>query len=164
LFLTGLNFQLFGSDDQLTVKLTLPAAPIRTNGKWDDATRQVVWEFELAEAGPTPRVPAFSYASWSTANESFQIERFGAVILSGEELLQYCLGVASLSAKHAGEWETFLAGLKPGPALAEQIDAFRFTDESAATSAQPVDKIHQPSELPRELLKAALPKPARGVR
>jgi hypothetical protein len=164
LFLTGLNFRMFSSDDQLTVKLTLPAAPIRTNGKWDAAARQVAWAFELDEAPQTPRVPAFCYASWSTANDSFQIEHFGAVILSGEELLQYCLAVASLSAKHAGDWEAFLASLKPDPALAEQIDAFRFTDESVATPAEPDAKTHQPSELPRELLKAAMPKAPRAAR
>jgi hypothetical protein len=164
LFLAALDSQLFGTSDQLKVKLTLSAAPIRTNGKWDAAASQVVWEFDLDGAEKPSGLPAFCYASWSTANESFQIEHFGAVVLSEEALLQYCLAVANLSAKHTGEWEAFLAGLKPGPALAEQIDTFRFTEESAATSAQLVDKTHEPSELPRELLKAALPKPSRGVR
>lgn len=153
-----IDFRLGGSDDHLVVKLNLPAPPFRTNGKWDEARRQVIWESELAEKEQTARLPAFCYATWSTANEAFQAEHFGKVILAGEELVHYCLGIASLSAKHAGEWETFLAGLKPDAAVVAKLDAFRFSDEPAATSAKPDDQSHLASELPRELLKSALTK------
>jgi hypothetical protein len=153
-----IDFRLFGSEDHLVVKLNLPAPPFRTNGKWDESRRQVVWESELDEKEQTARLPAFCYASWSTAREAFQTNHFGKVILTGEALLQYCLGVASLSAKHAGEWEAFLAGLKPDAAVVATLDAFRFSDEPAATTTKPDDKSLLASDLPRELLKAALTK------
>jgi hypothetical protein len=44
-----IDFRLFNSEDHLVVILNLPAPPFRTNGKWDESRRQVVWEAELAE-------------------------------------------------------------------------------------------------------------------
>lgn len=158
LFLAALDSQLYGTSDQLKVKLALSAAPIRTNGKWDAAASQVVWEFDLDGAEKPTGLPAFCYASWSTANETFQQEHLGKVLLEGEPLLQYCLGLASLNAKHTGEWEAFLAGLKPDATIVAALDTFRFSDEPAATKSKPDDKTHLASEIPRELLKAALTK------
>jgi hypothetical protein len=163
LFITLMDFRLGGADDHLVVKLNLSAAPIRTNGKWNESRHQVVWESELDEKEQTPRLPAFCYASWSTANESFQAEHFGKVILAGEELLQYGLWRAGRDAKHAGEWEAFLAGLKPDSTIIAALDAFRFSDEPAATTAKPDEKTDLASELPRALLKAALTKPPPNV-
>jgi len=154
----ALEFSMFSSQDQLTVKLSLPAPPIHTNGKWDAARRQVLWEAGMDTSEPSPRLPAFCYATWSTANGTFQKERFGKVLLEGEDLLQYCLWRASLNAKHAGEWEKFLAGLKPDSAVAGKLDAFRFAGEPATPAAKEDVKPHLLSDFPRELLKSALEK------
>ena len=145
-------------DDHLVVKLALPSAPIHTNGKWDPAKRQVVGESDLDGVEGDQRLPMFCFASWGTANESFQKAHFGKVIAEGEDLLKYCLWRASLTARQAEEWEARLASLKPGKSIAGELDAFRFTEEPAATSASDKGQAHLLSAFPRELFKAALTK------
>jgi hypothetical protein len=114
------------------VRLALAAAPGHTNGKWDEARRQVLWESELEAAKPAKRLPVFCYADWSRPDPEFQQQHFGRVILSGDELLKYCLWRGGLAEKQAGEWETFLSGLKPDDALSKTLAAFRFADHSSA--------------------------------
>jgi hypothetical protein len=72
LLTAALDIHLYRSDDHLAVKLSLPSEPIHTNGKWDAARRQVLWESNLDEKERSPRLPVVCYASWSTPNESFQ--------------------------------------------------------------------------------------------
>lgn len=165
LFVMVFDFHLFGSTDQLTVKLLLPAAPIRTNGKWDKARRQVLWEFDLDDKDETPRLPAFCYANWSVPNESFQTEHFGKVILTGDELQYYCLWRAGVSEKQAQEWEAFLLRLKPASSLIGTLEAFRFSDEPTTSAGTPQNGVALASDLPRSLLKTALQeKPSAGAK
>jgi hypothetical protein len=150
-----LGWDLGGSEDHLTVKLALPSEPLHTNGKWDTAQQRVLWEADLGDKPERPQLPAFCYASWSEPNRSFQEAHFGRVLLAGEDLLQYCLWHASLSAPHAGEWDALLGGAKPDSVLTNLFDAFRFSDETSPTNSA--------AELPRSLLRAALtnaPSPA----
>jgi hypothetical protein len=143
-----LGWDLGGGNDRLTVKLSLPSAPLHTNGKWDAEQRRVLWEAELGDNPERPCLPAFCYAGWSAANRSFQEEHFGRVLLEGEDLLQYCLWRASLNAARAGEWDAWLSGLKPDASLTNALDTFRFSGEASPTNSA--------AELPRSLLRAAL--------
>jgi len=142
--------------DHLVVRLLLPSPPVHTNGRWDEALKQVVWDTAIADRTTTNHLPISCYASWSQANENFQREHFGKVTLTGDGLTQYCLWRSSLDMQRGGEWDAFLSGLQPGSGLVERLDAFRFQGEpaQAGTNAQPT--IPSPSVYPRELLKTAL--------
>ncbi|NOS70147.1 MAG: hypothetical protein HOP33_09480 [Verrucomicrobia bacterium] len=154
-----LEFRLFNWDDYLEIKLSLPSEPIHTNGRWDAAHKQVLWESNLDDREQATRLPAFCYASWAAADATFQKNHFGSVILTGESLLEYCLWRASLNTKQAGQWEAMLAGLKADTSVVGSLDAFRFSDEPAATTAKEGGKDRLASDFPRELLKSALTKP-----
>jgi hypothetical protein len=142
-----------GTPDHLTVQLSLPSAPVHGNGHWDETPHQVVWDADLGDRTNGTHLPVACYASWVQPDAGFQTAHFGRVALTGDNLAQYCLWRSSLEAQPGGEWDAFLAGLKPGPGLLETLVAFRFPGEpmQAATNAPPA-----PSAWPRDLLTAAL--------
>ncbi len=150
------DFHLFGQPDHLAVRLSLPAAPVHSNGRWDVALKQVVWETDIEDRTNASHFPFSCYASWAQADQACQTEHFGKVVLTGDELTQYCLWRSSQDKQRGDEWDAFLADLQPGSELVKKLDAFRFPDEpdQAGTNSQP--KIPSPSVYPRELLKAAL--------
>lgn len=131
-------------DDHLTVRLTLAAAPDHTNGKWDTARRQVVWEANLEAGESARRLPVFCYANWSRPDEAFQQKHFGRMILAGDELLKYCLWQGGLEKQRVAEWEKFLSGLQPGEALDKTLEGFRLADNSSA------------ADMGKDMLKTAL--------
>lgn len=146
--------------DHVTVRLSLPSAPVRSNGRWNAERKQVVWEsnLESSDASEKGRVPSFCYASWSVPDEAAQRRHFGRVLLSGEELTQYCLWRAGLDEKEANEWDTLLAGLLPGDELKEKIETFRFSSEMLQTVASGQSQSTGPSDFIRSLLSDALKK------
>ena len=147
---------LFGQADHLVVRLSLPAAPVHSNGRWDQGLKQVVWETDLEGRTNASHFPFFCYASWTQANPEFQEQHFGRVILTGDELTQYCLWRSSLDAQQGDQWDAFLAGLKPGEGLAKTLDAFRFPGEPASAGTNNLQKVPSLSACPRELFKSAL--------
>jgi hypothetical protein len=149
-----IGFDLFGQPDHLAVRLLLPTAPVHSNGRWDKAHKQVVWETDIEGRTNAFHFPFFCYASWTQADAAYQKKHFGRVILAGDELTRYCLWRCSLDAQRGGQWDGFLAGLEPGRGLVEKLDAFRFPDEPARTNSQL--KVSGSSAFPRELLKAGL--------
>lgn len=152
----GIANALWETDDQLTVKLSLPFAPTHSNGKWDEARKQVVWESKLEQTDKNDgRVPAFCYASWNEPDEAAQKEHFGKVALRGDELLQYCLWRNGLSSAQADEWETLLTGLKPGNDLGTKIKGFYFSEE-AAPKTNNSSSNRKTSDFVKELLNSAV--------
>ncbi len=124
-----------GDDDHLTVRLKLASAPDHTNGKWDKAGHQVVWQANLDVRESGRRLPAFCYANWSRPEEKFQQAHFGRVLINGDDLLKYCLWRGGLEPNQAAEWEKFLSVLPPGEALEKALEDFRFADGSHAADA-----------------------------
>ena len=151
-----LELDLPGSGDRLTVRLSLPSAPARTNGKWDAARHRVVWDSMLDNAETPGRIPVLCYANWSQPDEAVQRRHFGRVLLRGDELSQYCLWRAALDEKQSVEWEAFLTGLEPGPGLAGQIHRFQFARPPLATPPNAPNAGTDPSDFPQTLLEAAL--------
>jgi len=76
------------------------------------------------------------------------------VALTGDDLTEYCLWRSCQDAQRSGEWDSFLAGLKPGAGLMASLDSFRFSGEPDQTATNDQQTI--PSAFPRELLKNAL--------
>jgi len=148
-----IEFDLFGQPDQLAVRLSLPSSPVHSNGRWDEALKRVVWETDIEVRTNAYHLPFFCYASWAQADQEHQKEHFGKMVLTGDELTQYCLWRISQDAQHGSEWDDFVANLQPGSNLVEKIDAFRFQGEPDQVGT---NKIPSSSVYPRELLKAAL--------
>jgi len=146
----------FGQPDHLAVRLSLPSSPVHSNGRWDEALQQVVWETSIEERTNASHIPFFCYASWAQADQAYQKKHFGRVVLAGDELTQYCLWRNSQDEQEGAEWDAFVASLQPGSGLAERLDAFRFSGEPAQAGTNGQEKISSPSAYPRELLKTAL--------
>jgi hypothetical protein len=124
-----------GENDHLAVKLSLSSAPTHTNGKWDETHKQVLWESGLEEKEKAARLPVFCYASWSNPHDEFQQQHFGRVILSGDELLKYCLWRGGLDESLGSEWDKFLSDLRPGGELTMKLDAFQFSGGARQNSS-----------------------------
>lgn len=137
-----------GASGRLTAALNCPAQPCLTNGRWDAEQGVVVWQVSLHGAR---RLPALAYAVWAEANEPFQKEHFGDVILQGDKLAQYVVWRAGLDADKAREWDEFVAGLKPQDSPVTQLEQFLFEDERE----RPVP--------PEERLAYSLANPGRGL-
>jgi hypothetical protein len=137
-----------GEDAHLTVRLSLPSTPAHTNGKWDQARSQVVWNSSLESKESDARLPAFCYACWATPEDKYQLDHFGRAFLHGDELLQYCVWHSGLDKRQAGEWEKLLSGLRPGAELTNTLAAFHFSGASSQSSP--------PADFGKDLLKGAL--------
>lgn len=151
-----MEFDLFGQPDHLVVRLSLPAPPLHSNGRWDKAHQQVIWESDIEGRTNATHFPFFCYASWAKADDRFQKKHFGRVALTGDGLTRYCLWRSSQDQPAGEEWDAFVAGLRPGRGLMEKIDAFRFSGEPVRPGTNVQQKVSSPSAYPRELLETAL--------
>ena len=149
-------FDLFGRTDHLSVRLSLASAPVHSNGRWDAARKQVVWETDLAERTNATHIPFACYASWAQPDEVFQKAHFGKTVLVGDELTQYCLWRSRLEPRQGTEWDAFLSGLQPGAELVAKLGAFRFSGEAGPAGTTPQPQAFSPSAFPRQLLTSAL--------
>ena len=150
------EFNQFGQGDHLVVHLSLPAAPAHSNGRWDNALKQVSWETHLSDRTNATRFPFTCYANWAQADDEYQKKHFGKVALAGDELTEYCVWRGSLEPKLGNEWDAFLVGLQPGNSLMEKIKGFRFSTETNQAETNNQQATSSISEFPREFLKKAL--------
>ena len=74
--LVEFDSKLFGQPDHLAVRLSLPSSPVHSNGRWDEALKQVVWETDIEERTNASHVPFFCYASWVKADQAYQKKSF----------------------------------------------------------------------------------------
>jgi hypothetical protein len=144
-----------GARDTLIVRLKCPTRPYRTNGAWLDASGQVVWEHALdpRDEPPLALLPTLLFANWSAPNETYQMSRFGRLILNGELLAAYCAWYRSLTAEEAVEWRAALEEIGVGAPAEARLEQFRFTGETAAEGEeQPASR----ADRGREIVLAAL--------
>jgi hypothetical protein len=152
-----LGIEMFGNPpDHLAVRLSLPSPPLHTNGRWDDALKQVVWNTDIQGRTNVTCLPVLCYASWAQADGEFQKAHFGKVALTGDELTQYCLWRSAQNTERGGEWDAFLATLQPGAGLMKKLDRFRFSGETDQVTTNGEQSVPLPSAIPRELLIDAL--------
>ncbi len=147
---TWFDLDFFAPKHTVEVKLACTNEPFYTNGKWDEQASQIVWHNEIAG---DMKLPTFFYASWSEPNMEFQQKRFGQVVLSDENLAQYCLWRENLNEGKIKEWDSFILSLNPGEDLQGRLSAFRFASDRQK------DPNEQKSDLakePRELISAGL--------
>ncbi len=148
---------VFGTDDHLTVRLRCPTAPHRTNGRWDAASQKVEWKGTPAHKG---QLPSMAYAFWTEPDRAFQEERFGRVLLVGEDLEKYVLWYRGLNPAERGQWDALVKGLQPGADALARIRSFTFQRPKEKPVKNPLPKDDVPQKEPgRDLLLEALKVP-----
>ncbi len=143
----------FNDNTQLKITLACGEAPSETNGIWDEDERQVYWR--TTKKGDWG-LPTFVFAMWSVALPEAQINQFGKVVLTGENLSAYVMWYHGLSKHEAAEWDAMLATLHPGPDLLASLKAFRFSSDPPlpANAKEPVP--NSLADEPRRLIKIGL--------
>ena len=125
-----IEIRLFNDGDWLRVKVHLRNEPFLTNGEWHD-TGVLIWEEPLASMEPeNGDLPNALFAMWSDPLVTFQKNRFGRVVLAGENLADYCDWRRDLSDTHGGEWDELILALKPGDELVQRLKDFKFEGEA----------------------------------
>ena len=124
----AVSFELFPRKRTVSLKLATDVEPISTNGQWDSAARKVVWT--EAPLRDERSLPALCYSVWSKPTADFQKERFGKIVVAGEELADYVFWRKGLTDQEGEEWDRFLAGLTPSKEIEKKLRAFRFSHES----------------------------------
>jgi hypothetical protein len=152
--LIAYDLNIFGDTaDHLTVKLALPSAPIYSNGHWDETNGREVWNSDIYSRTNINHLPFSCFATWADADDGFQTNHFGKVVIIGDDLVQYNLWRCGQDAKRAAEWDAFVSNLKPTDDLWSKVNTFRFAGE---TEEQATNNSVLSSALPRELLAGAL--------
>jgi tRNA-Thr(GGU) m(6)t(6)A37 methyltransferase TsaA len=139
---------IFGpSGDKFNVELVCPGKPFETNGQWDQQSGALIWSHQ----GRPEELPFMCYAVYGLADEAFQKEHFGKVILQDELLLQYSFWYKGLTEEQRTQWDDFVVGLDGGESVLSKVEAFRF--KSAAAPSADSDKAAEVlSDLPRGLI------------
>ncbi|HUU59342.1 MAG TPA: hypothetical protein VMZ50_07355, partial [Phycisphaerae bacterium] len=120
-FHVDLDFLLF-PDDRVGLRLNVPGDLVDTNGQWDEKARQVTWATSMDNA--RRNIPLLCHAVWTQTDEKFQRKHFGAVVLRGSDLFDYCLWRKGLTETEAARWDAFVDGLAPGKGLVQKLQAF----------------------------------------
>lgn len=142
------NTLIFGSNDDLKLKLATQVPPFATNGKWDGAMERVKWDQSLARRDDKAwQWPVLCFAHWSIPDRDQQVSTFGSVILRDQELAEYCLWYHGLSEEEAKDWDGQLARLKP-TTWKDAVNGFRFSQRNETTDglAQLIRKLLTKSE------------------
>jgi hypothetical protein len=124
--------------------------PAVTNGEYKEASRELHWQARNCQP---MELPAILFAAWADANEDFQKEHFGRVLLVDEPLVDYNRWRSQLSPDHRAEWDKFVDSLEPGPGLIERLRRFRFAGDDAkseppAGAALLVEKLEERRFIP----------------
>ncbi|MFC1676267.1 hypothetical protein ACFL3G_04280 [Planctomycetota bacterium] len=126
-----LDFELWPPVYKVELKLACDSEPFYTNGQWDANTCEVAWSDSIEK---NALFPMFFYNYWGSPNSKFQEEHFGRIILSREELVEYCVWRQNLEQDKGKQWDSFLSSLKPGENLKDQVASFRFSEDKQATA------------------------------
>jgi len=127
----AVHFNIQFGSRTLDLQLAVSAKPDATNGKWNAKDGLVTWKGSLSERDkPTTLLPEVCYAVWSEPNAKFQTATFGKVILSGKDLMDYCVWRKGLSDDEAKLWDAVLSRHKPGKDLEAELKAALGADKT----------------------------------
>ena len=134
------------SADKVNIRLVCPAAPYETNGQWNERTGELSW----SDRTGMDELPLLCYAAIGLANDAYQQEHFGKVVLQDDRLVQYSFWYKGLNSGQRDEWDDFIAGLDGGEDVWSRAEAFRFKD-AVLSSADSEGAGRLLSDLPRDL-------------
>jgi hypothetical protein len=124
MFLGGMDPKL--GSDQVAVALKTVRPALFMNGQWSAESGKITWP---SQALPADGLPAITYAIWDEPNEAGQKSHFGAVVLTGESLLVYCIWYRGLSVAEREEWDRLIDKLGPDSDHNQALRNFRFSHE-----------------------------------
>jgi len=140
--------ELFGSStDKVNIRLVCPAEPYETNGQWNEQTGELSWSHRIRKE----ELPFLCYATIGLADDAYQQEHFGKVVLQDDRLVQYGFWYKGLNSEQRNKWDNFLAGLDGGEDLWSKVEAFRFKD-AVLSSVDSEGAGRLLSDLPRDLI------------
>lgn len=158
MFFETFFLDIFGpSGDKITVKLLCPGKPCEGNGQWDEQSRQLIW----SDQSGADELPFLCYAVFGLADEAFQNEHFGKVVIQNEQLVEYSFWYKGLGPEQRAQWDGFVVGLDGGEDVSAKVESFRF--KSVAPRPNGTDPAAGDlSDLPRRLIAAALNRKEKG--
>ncbi len=118
------HFEIADSRDALVMSLATNAEPLATNGTWDANTGKITWNHRLLARDEQNLAPLTCYAVWANADAAFQKAHFGQTVLTGKELIEYCLWRKGLTQAEGDRWDKLLMDLKPGKDAIEKLQKF----------------------------------------
>ena len=139
------------SGDKVNIKLVCPGEPFETNGQWDEQSGQLSWSDQRG----ADELPFLCYAVIGLANDTFQEQHFGKVILQDGQLLEYSFWHKGLTAEQRTEWDDFIVGLDGGEGVGSKVESFSFKN-AAPPSADSDRAAKLLADLPRGLIGGGL--------
>ena len=140
--------EIFGSQTyKVNISLICPAEPYETNGQWNERTGQLSWSHRIRKE----ELPFLCYATIGMADDTYQQEHFGKVVLQDSRLVQYSLWYRGLDSEQRYQWDNFLAGLDGSEDVWSKVEAFRFKD-AVSDLADGEGSGRLLSDLPRDLI------------
>ena len=140
--------EFFGSSaDKVNISLICPAAPYETNGQWNERTGQLSWSHRTRK----DELPLLCYATIGLADDAYQQEHLGKVVLQDDRLVQYSFWYKGLNSEQRDQWDNFLADLDGGEDVCSKVEAFRFKD-AVPSSVDSEGAVRLLSDLPRDLI------------
>ncbi|MCJ7543130.1 MAG: hypothetical protein MUP47_00960 [Phycisphaerae bacterium] len=140
-FVVCAGIDMFGSPPNgVQASLSLPVKPVANNGTWDEPNGKILWSGSMKDEEHPRHFPTYFYAMWAVPDDRFQKKHFGTVFVEGQDLVMYCLWHESLRKEHAGQWDRFLATLKPAN-FVHELEQFKFTGPEPLPTTQPAAQI-----------------------
>jgi hypothetical protein len=125
----GEGVAVLAAGDALRAALQIPTEPLWTNAHVVDGNRL---EWSETFGGMTffgNEMSTVLYAAWVEPDADYQLDRFGKLVLEGEELASYVSWHMQLKPHHAEEWREFIDALSPGADNVQKLQFFHFSDE-----------------------------------
>jgi len=143
----GLDPRRTAKSTRAEVRLKTRDEPYLTNGVWNPAEGEVVFDAALHDAlNRTVLYQPIYYAAWSRAAESRQQACFGRIIMRGDALANYCIWLEVLGETRAAEWTGLVdrlaaSGSDSGTGTGSRRSAItamkRFVDDARADRVPP---------------------------
>jgi hypothetical protein len=118
-----------GGTTGLTAVLRIPEEPLWSNAHETDGNRLVWGETIGGMTFYANEMSTVLYAAWVEPNGRYQREKFGEIVLEGEDLAGYVLWQMQLRPHHAEEWQEFIDSLTPGKENEQSLKLYHFSDE-----------------------------------
>ena len=128
-YVFGADIDYFGTGDALKAVLQIPTEPVWSNAHVVDGTRL---EWSETIGGMTlfrNEMSTMLYAAWAEPQADFQFEKFGKLVLEGEDLAGYVSWHRQLKPHHAEEWDKFIDAITPDRKNVQELRLFHFSDE-----------------------------------
>ncbi|MBI5724078.1 MAG: hypothetical protein HZA50_08990 [Planctomycetes bacterium] len=110
-------------EPKVRCSLKTATQPLESNGLYEKEENAVKWKLRFPQM--KNQLSAVAYATWAQADEKFQKEHFGSVLLAGWNLFSYCMWENSLDGQKLKVWQETIRNLKADAAPLEPLGKMR---------------------------------------